>query len=161
MPKSSAERKAAQRARQAAAGGKKLELVLDNQELEMLTQNCAARRPGREPYELNEYITILIRKDAAELAQQLEALAKQEPEIYEAEINGVMSSVTKSHYEDCKRYGVKVRELFTRAVPPAPFVVKAPEFKVHAQHPTMAAGMRDNDWKETIKAAGGSVENDK
>ncbi|WP_275553686.1 hypothetical protein [Mixta sp. Marseille-Q2659] len=39
----------------------------------------------------------------------------------------------------------------------APLVVKAPEFKVHAQHPTMAAGMRDNDWKEAIKAAGGSV----
>lgn len=44
-----------------------------------------------------------------------------------------------------------------RAAPPVPVVVKAPEFKVHAQHPTMAAGMRDNDWKEAIKAAGGSV----
>ena len=65
MPKSPAERKAAQRARQAAAGGKKLELALDSQELEMLAHNCAARRPGREPYELNEYIALLIRKDAA------------------------------------------------------------------------------------------------
>lgn len=78
MPKSPAERKAAQRARQAAAGGKKLELALDSQELEMLAQNCAARRPGREPYELNEYITLLIRKDAAELAQQIEALSHQQ-----------------------------------------------------------------------------------
>jgi len=78
MPKSPAERKAAQRARQAASGGKKLELTLDSQEVEMLAQNCAARRPGREPYELNEYITMLIRKDAAELAQQLEALAKRQ-----------------------------------------------------------------------------------
>lgn len=43
----------------------------------MLAQNCAARHPGCEPYELNEYITMLIRKDAAELAQQLEALAKR------------------------------------------------------------------------------------
>lgn len=77
MPKSPAERKAAQRARQAAAGTKKLELALDSQELEMLAQNCAARRPGREPYELNEYIALLIRKDAAELAQQIDALAKQ------------------------------------------------------------------------------------
>ncbi|MDH2121624.1 hypothetical protein N5J75_00175 [Pantoea brenneri] len=75
--KSPAERKAAQRARQAAAGGKKLELALDSQELEMLAQNCVARRPGREPYELNEYIALLIRKDAAELAQQIEALAQQ------------------------------------------------------------------------------------
>ena len=78
MPKSPAERKAAQRVRQAAAGGKKLELALDSQELEMLAQNCAARRPGREPYELNEYIALLIRKDAAELAQQIEALAQQQ-----------------------------------------------------------------------------------
>jgi len=78
MPQSPAERKAAQRARQAAAGGKKLELTLDIQEVEMLAHNCAARRPGREPYELNEYITMLIRKDAAELAQQLEALAKRQ-----------------------------------------------------------------------------------
>ncbi len=73
MPKSPAERKAAQRARQAAAGGKKLELALDSQEVEMLEQNCAARRPGREPYELNEYIALLIRKDAAELASSLES----------------------------------------------------------------------------------------
>lgn len=78
MPKSPAERKAAQRARQAAAGGKKLELALDSQELEMLAQNCAARRPGRDPYELNEYIALLIRKDAAELEQQIEALAQQQ-----------------------------------------------------------------------------------
>jgi hypothetical protein len=78
MPKSPAERKAAQRARQAAAGGKKLELALDSQELEMLAHNCAARRPGREPYEFNEYIALLIRKDAAELAQQMKALAHQQ-----------------------------------------------------------------------------------
>ena len=78
MAMSPAERKAAQRARQAAAGGKKLELALDCQELEMLAQNCAVRRPGREPYELNEYIALLIRKDSAELAQQLEALAHQQ-----------------------------------------------------------------------------------
>lgn len=78
MPKSAAERKAAQRARQAAAGGKKLELKLDSQEVEMLAQNCVARRPGREPYELNEYITMLIRKDAAELAQQLKVQAKRQ-----------------------------------------------------------------------------------
>lgn len=78
MPKSPAERKAAQRARQAAAGGKKLELTLDGQELEMIAQNCAARRPGREPYELNEYIALLIRKDAAELAQQIKALGHQQ-----------------------------------------------------------------------------------
>ncbi|YCH28998.1 hypothetical protein M1D48_12375 [Erwinia sp. D4-22] len=78
MPKSPAERKAAQRARQDASGVKKLELVLDAQEVEMVAQNCAARRPGREPYELNEYIALLIRKDAAELEKQLEALAQRQ-----------------------------------------------------------------------------------
>jgi len=78
VSKTAAERKAAQRARQAAAGGKKLELALDSQELEMLAHNCAARRPGREPYELNEYIALLIRKDAAELSQQLEVMAEQQ-----------------------------------------------------------------------------------
>lgn len=78
MPKSPAERKAAQRARQAASGDKKLELTLDSQEVEMLAHNCAARRPGREPYELNEYITMLIRRDAAELAKQMEELAQRQ-----------------------------------------------------------------------------------
>ncbi|AKE95957.1 hypothetical protein CWR40_001169 [Cronobacter sakazakii] len=71
MAKSAAERKAAQRARQAAAGGRKLELVLDQQELDMVARNCAARRPGKEPYELNEYITMLIRQDDARLQEQI------------------------------------------------------------------------------------------
>lgn len=74
MAKTAAERKAAQRQRQADAGEKKLELVLDAQELEMLTQNCAARRPFRDPYELSEYISILIRNDNALLQQQLDQL---------------------------------------------------------------------------------------
>ncbi|EOC0590160.1 hypothetical protein ACP25C_15875 [Cronobacter turicensis] len=71
MPKSAAERKAAQRARQAAAGGRKLELVLDQQELDMVARNCAARRPGKDPYELNEYIAMLIRQDDARLQEQI------------------------------------------------------------------------------------------
>lgn len=51
MRKSPAERKAAQRARQAAAGCKKLELALDSQEMEMLAQQqcgkCADQLPVR------------------------------------------------------------------------------------------------------------------
>lgn len=78
MPKSPAERKAAQRARQAAAGGKKLELALDSQELEMLAHNCAARRPGREPYELNEYITLLIRQDDARVRSRFRVMSKRQ-----------------------------------------------------------------------------------
>lgn len=63
MAKSAAERKAAQRTRQSAAGERKVELVLDEQEMEMLARNCAARRPGRAPYEMAEYIALLIRQD--------------------------------------------------------------------------------------------------
>lgn len=65
MAKSAAERKAAQRARQSAAGERKIELVLDKQEQEMLARNCAARRPGHDPYEMAEYIALLIRQDDA------------------------------------------------------------------------------------------------
>lgn len=54
------------------------------------------------------------------MAKELLALrnALSETAVYEAEINGVMSSVTKSHYEDCKKYGVKTRELIIKPTPP-------------------------------------------
>lgn len=76
MPKSASERKAAQRARQAAAGVTKIELVLDAQESAMLAQNCAARRPGREPYALGEYIALLIRQDDARVRSRIKSLNK-------------------------------------------------------------------------------------
>ncbi|RFU89022.1 hypothetical protein [Citrobacter gillenii] len=75
MAKSAAERKAAQRARQSAAGERKIELVLDDQELEMLAQNCAARRPGRAPYEMSEYIALLIRQDDARVGRHIKAIS--------------------------------------------------------------------------------------
>ncbi|MCV5708173.1 hypothetical protein OFN39_01660 [Escherichia coli] len=75
MAKSSAERKAAQRARQSAAGERKMELVLDTQELEMLEQNCAARRPGRAPYEMGEYIAMLIRQDNARVRGRIKSIS--------------------------------------------------------------------------------------
>lgn len=71
MAKSAAERKAAQRARQSDAGLQKVEVALDRQEVDMLRENCALRRPQREPYDMDEYITMLIRKDNAELQAQL------------------------------------------------------------------------------------------
>lgn len=77
MSKSAAERKAAQRARQAAAGQKKLDLVLDEQEQEMLARNCAARRPGRAPYDTSEYIALLIRQDDARVRGRIKALSKR------------------------------------------------------------------------------------
>lgn len=75
MAKSAAERKAAQRARQSAAGERKLEVVLDEQEMEMLARNCAARRPGRDPYELNEYIALLIRQDDARVRSRIKSIS--------------------------------------------------------------------------------------
>ncbi len=77
MAKSPAERKAAQRARQKKTGIVKLELLVDEQELEMLQRNCALRRPGREPYELNEYLTMLIRIDDRSLKSEIEELSKK------------------------------------------------------------------------------------
>lgn len=78
MSMTAAERKAAQRARQAAAGEQKLELVLDSQELEMLEHNCAARRPGREPYDAAEYIALLIRQDDARVRGRIRLISKRQ-----------------------------------------------------------------------------------
>ncbi|WP_323667106.1 hypothetical protein [Pectobacterium punjabense] len=77
MPKSSTERKAAQRARQRDAGVVKVEIHVDAQELEMLKHNCTLRRPGREPYDIDEYLTTLIRQDAAALQQKIATLNKR------------------------------------------------------------------------------------
>lgn len=77
MAKSAAERKAAQRARQAKAGETKLELFLDSQELEMLDYDCAARRPGRESYSRAELVALMIRKYHGELMEKQEALSKR------------------------------------------------------------------------------------
>ncbi|EPS6961353.1 hypothetical protein ACVG87_004461 [Klebsiella aerogenes] len=77
MAKTSAERKAAQRARQSAAGNRKIELVLDAQERDMLARNCAARRPGREPYDAAEYIALLIRQDDARVRSRIKSISKR------------------------------------------------------------------------------------
>jgi hypothetical protein len=75
MAKTAAERKAAQRARQSADGNRKVELNLDAQELEMLVRNCAARRPGRAPYEMAEYIALLIRQDDARARGRIKSIS--------------------------------------------------------------------------------------
>ncbi|EBE7962659.1 hypothetical protein ACO338_003706 [Salmonella enterica] len=77
MAKSAAERKAAQRARQFAAGERKVELMLDSQELEMLERNCAARRPTRAPYEMSEYVAMLIRQDDARVRGRIKSISKK------------------------------------------------------------------------------------
>lgn len=75
VAKSPAERKAAQRARLAESGNRKLELQLDEQELEMLARNCAARRPGRAPYDMNEYIALLIRQDDTRVRGRIKSIS--------------------------------------------------------------------------------------
>ncbi|WP_336981786.1 MULTISPECIES: hypothetical protein [unclassified Cedecea] len=75
MAKTAAERKAAQRARQAAGGVRKLELMLDEQEDEMLERNCAARRPGRPPYDKAEYVAMLIRQDDARVRGHIKSIS--------------------------------------------------------------------------------------
>ncbi|MFS8283295.1 hypothetical protein [Escherichia coli] len=75
MAKTAAERKAAQRARQSADGNRKVELRLDAQELEMLERNCVARRPGRAPYEMGEYIALLIRQDDARARGRIKSIS--------------------------------------------------------------------------------------
>ncbi|GLX63350.1 hypothetical protein KMU_13910 [Proteus vulgaris] len=80
MAKSPAERKALQRKRQKELGVTKIELLVDNQELEMLQRNCVLRMPGREPYDVVEYLQMLIRKDDAEYKLQAEELSKRKCE---------------------------------------------------------------------------------
>ncbi|MVD48988.1 hypothetical protein [Proteus mirabilis] len=77
MAKSSAERKALQRKRQKELGVTKIELLVDNQELEMLQRNCVLRMPGREPYDEAEYIQMLIRNDDARLKREIAELSQR------------------------------------------------------------------------------------
>lgn len=77
MAKSATERKSEQRARQAAAGERKVELILDAQELEMVARNCAVRRPGREPYDVAEYVALLIRQDDARMRGRIKSLSSR------------------------------------------------------------------------------------
>lgn len=78
MAKSAAERKAAQRARQAQSGEHKVELVFDAQEMAMLDYDCVARRPGREPYDRAELVALMIRKYHAELLALHEELGQRQ-----------------------------------------------------------------------------------
>ncbi|MFP4863532.1 hypothetical protein ACLFLC_11340 [Providencia rettgeri] len=77
MAKSPAERKAEQRKRQKESGVTKIELFLDAQELEMLQRNCALRRPGREPYDIAEYLSMLIRIDDRSVISLITELNKE------------------------------------------------------------------------------------
>ncbi|MDX4947179.1 hypothetical protein [Providencia manganoxydans] len=77
MRMTASERKAKQRERQKQQGLVKVELLLDEQEMEMLTRNCALRRPGRDPYDESEYIQMLIRNDDARLKREIAELSNR------------------------------------------------------------------------------------
>lgn len=76
MAKSATEHKADQRAKQASSGMRKLELVLDAQEIEMLERNCATRRFRRAPCEFGEYIALLSRQDDARVRWRINRSAE-------------------------------------------------------------------------------------
>jgi len=71
MAKTDAERKAAQRARQRKGGIVIRELQLEPEEEQMARTLLSGLRPGREPYEFNEVIGLLIRRCHAEYQQCL------------------------------------------------------------------------------------------
>lgn len=74
MAKSDAERQAARRARLKEEGTPQKQLMLELQEMEMLQELCAARRPGKAPYSAAELVGLLIRADHAKLSRQLNDL---------------------------------------------------------------------------------------
>ncbi|EKT63630.1 hypothetical protein [Providencia burhodogranariea] len=77
MAKSAVERKAVQRANQKRMGIIKIELLIESMELEILKKNCVLRRLGREPYDMNEYIQLLILKDNNELQEKMHRLESE------------------------------------------------------------------------------------
>ncbi|MCW6623674.1 hypothetical protein [Yersinia ruckeri] len=70
------DRKRAQRQRDKALGITTVTLRLDAQELAMLWEGCEQRRIARQPYDITEYLTGLIRQDNKLLHKQLAELKK-------------------------------------------------------------------------------------
>ncbi|MGP1008974.1 hypothetical protein [Serratia sp. CY68801] len=71
-----AERKRSQRQRDKANGITTITLRVDSQEMAMILEGCQQRRIAREPYEVTEYLTGLIRQDNKLLHKQLAELRK-------------------------------------------------------------------------------------
>lgn len=72
-----AERKRAQRERDKERGLTELRIKLEPEELAMLQDSAAGRRLFRQPYDLSEYISLLIREDHARLKRQLVRIQTQ------------------------------------------------------------------------------------
>ena len=69
-----AERKRRQRERQRSFGRHVIEVVLSDREFEQMKQSCSLRAAGRDPYDMDEYISTLIRRDHERLTAQLAEL---------------------------------------------------------------------------------------
>lgn len=77
MAKSPAERKADQRARQSKATGlHRIEIQLSEREYQMALQGCSRRNPGRNPYNIKEYLELLLFCDSQRLDRQESNLGK-------------------------------------------------------------------------------------
>lgn len=72
-----AQRKRAQRERDKERGLTELRIKLEPEELAMLQDSAAGRRLFRSPYDLSEYISLLIREDNARLKRQLSRIQTQ------------------------------------------------------------------------------------
>lgn len=84
--------------------------VLSEQERKIIMDTCAhmISRSDTSEYSANFRV----------VAQIALAALTATPVVHEAEINGVMSSVTKSHFADCERHGVKTRKLYSAPTVP-------------------------------------------
>ena len=71
MAMTPAERQKLRRERLKKSGTSRRDWILEPEELRMLAEICAQRRPGRTPYSENEVIGLLIRKNYKELQKTL------------------------------------------------------------------------------------------
>ena len=78
------DRKRAQRQREreaassaAVSGRRRITFEVSDHIFEQIKANCAARRPGKEPYSVAEYFELLAVQDINQLRRQLAELGKQ------------------------------------------------------------------------------------
>ncbi|MCR0998672.1 hypothetical protein [Serratia rubidaea] len=78
------DRKRAQRQREreaassaAVSGRRRITFEVSDHIFEQIKANCAARRPGKEPYSVAEYFELLAVQDINQLRRQLSELGKQ------------------------------------------------------------------------------------
>ncbi|UFK95921.1 hypothetical protein [Providencia sp. PROV147] len=86
MAKTATERNADQRKRQREFCVTKTVLFLNEQESEMHQRNCALRRPEKEPYNIAEYLSILIKIDDRSVMSLVSVLNKRHCKRYNEQL---------------------------------------------------------------------------